>query len=328
MEVAFVCFPYSVADILEAGEAADAAERALLFGVADSPRLFAESYVSQQHVLAHTHHVCVGPFATNPVTRHWSVHAGSQRSLEELHPGRLFFGLAAGDSAVHAFSLPPASAAAVVEHAERVLEFGPPGTRLIIAGGGPRACARAGHITDEVVVGQGSDAGATKTILDTVDEARRSAGITSPLRSWLYVLADVWEDEGPRDPAKRDAFRSMIMAYSRQAMSVSYAGKNVPEELQPGLTELYSQFSFEDYVGSSHNSELLAAHAEEEAFVTARFGVIGPPESIAEQLRAMAAETGVDRIWLGLLTQDAAAQIRLLVERALPHLVNVEAGTQ
>ena len=103
VEIAFVCFPYSVADILEAGLAADSAEQELLFGIADSPRLFAESYVSQQQVLASTSHVHVGPFATNPVTRHWSVHAGAQRSLEELYPGRLFFGLAAGDSAVHAF---------------------------------------------------------------------------------------------------------------------------------------------------------------------------------------------------------------------------------
>ena len=208
----------------------------------------------------------------------------------------------------------------MVEHAERVLEFGPAGTRLLIAGGGPRSCARASLVTDEVVIGQGSDAGATKAILEAVHGARHEAGFTTAIRPWLYVLADVWEDDGPREPAKRDAFRSMIMAYSRQAMSASFAGKNVPSELQPGLTQLYTQFSFEDYVGSSHNSELLAAHSDEEAFVTERFGLLGPPESIAEQLRAVVAATGVERIWIGLLTQDAATQLQLLVDRALPLL--------
>ncbi len=327
MEIAFVCFPYSVADILEAGAAADRAGQELLFGIADSPRLFAESYVSQQHVLANTSRVHVGPFATNPVTRHWSVHAGAQRSLEELYPGRLFFGLAAGDSAVHAFGLPPATRPTMVEHAERVLEFAPGGTRLLIAGGGPRSCARAALVTDEVVIGQGSDAGATESILDAVRSARDDAGVTTQLKPWLYVLADVWPDDGPREPEKRDAFRSMIMAYSRQAMSGSFAGKNVPEALQTGLSELYSQFSFEDYVGSSHNSQLLAAHGDEETFVTERFGVLGPPEAIVEQLKDVAARTGVDRIWIGLLTQDAASQLQRLVDRALPLLTDLKEET-
>jgi len=117
------------------------------------------------------------------------------------------------------------------------------------------------------------------------------------------------------------------MAYSRQAMSGSFAGKNVPDELQPGLTELYTEFSFEDYVGSSHNSRLLEAHAAEEAFVTDRFGVLGTPESIAEQLGEIVAATGVERIWIGLLTQDAASQLQLLVDRALPLLANLKEET-
>lgn len=319
MEIAFICFPYSLADILEAGQEADRAGLPLLFGVADSPRVFAESYVSQQHVLANTRNVVVGPFATNPVTRHWSVHAGMHRSLEELYSGRLFFGLAAGDSAVHAFGLRPASAKRILEHAQKVRKFGPPNLRLILAGGAPRSVARAALATDEVVIGQGVDPGATKELLGVALEARREAGVTGELRPWLYALADVWEDEGPPDPAAAETFRSMIMAYSRQAMDVTYDGKNVPVEMQPRLRELFSAFSFEDY-GTAHNARLLDAYAAEEEFLTRRFGMSGTPESIAEQLAAAARETGVERIWLGLLTKDAPAMIKLLVERALPLL--------
>jgi len=320
VEIGFVCFPYSVRDIVSVARAADSAKERLLFGVADSPRLFAESYVAQQAVLGATRHVDVGPFSTNPVTRHWGVHAGLHRSLDELHPGRTFMGLAAGDSAVHAFGLKPANGDAIAVHAAAVREHGPADLRIVIATGGLKSAAKAGIAADEVVVGQGFDAGATEALTEAVLAGRREAGVDRPLKRWLYVLADIWEDgDGSDDPAERVLFQSMLMSYSRQAMSATYRGKNVPEHMQPRLKELYSKFSFEQY-GDSYNAKLLEEFAEEKEFLRKRFTVAGTPEQVAAQLRDGAAATGVDAIWVGLLTRNAEPMMQLFADRTLPRL--------
>ena len=110
MEVGIVSFPYSVRETAEIARTIDSAEVPPLLGIPDSPQLFADTYVAQQAALEATERVCVGPFCTNPVTRHAGVHAAQHRSLDELYPGRTFLGLAPGDSAVHAYGLDPAHA--------------------------------------------------------------------------------------------------------------------------------------------------------------------------------------------------------------------------
>lgn len=327
MEIAFVCFPYSIAEIVEIAQTADTVSQPLLLGIADSPRLFAESYVATHAVLAATERVIAGPFCTNPVTRHWSVHAGLHRSLEERFPGRGFMGLAAGDSAVHAFGLRPATAAVLEEHGRRVREFGPENLRVIMPVGGLKTAARAALATDEIVIGQGIDPGATEQLSAAALRAREEAGINRPLKRWLYVLADVWEsaDAEEADPGEREIFRSMIMAYSRQAMDFTFEGKNVPQELQAGLKQLYSEFSFERY-GTAYNAQLLERFAAEKDFVTARFAMSGTPEQIASQLRSAVERTGVDSVWVGLLSKQAQPMMKLFIERVLPRLKTVEAA--
>jgi alkanesulfonate monooxygenase SsuD/methylene tetrahydromethanopterin reductase-like flavin-dependent oxidoreductase (luciferase family) len=320
MQVGLVCFPYSVDEVTSVAEIADRAQRPLLVGLPDSPMLFADTYVGQQAILERTEHVHVGPFSTNPVTRHYSVHAALHRSLEQRYPGRTFMAIAPGDSAVHSFGLIPSSPNALRLHVEGVRQYGPRNLRIIAAAGGLKAAAGAGLASDEVVFGQGFDLGATKLLTDAAVAARESAGIGRPLRRWLYVLADIWSDgDGSDDPAARETFQSMIMAYSRQAMSATYAGKNVPQELQPRLRQLYSEFSFEDY-GGPKNARLLQLYAPEEAFLRRRFAVAGTPEAVADQIRDGVSASAVDGVWIGLLGRNAGTMMKLFIERTLPRL--------
>ncbi len=320
MEVGIVSFPYAVRETAEIARTIDSAEVPPLLGIPDSPQLFADTYVAQQAALEATLRVSVGPFCTNPVTRHAGVHAAQHRSLDELYPGRTFFGLAPGDSAVHAYGLDPASPAELIAHARAVRDAGPEGMRVFVGAGGLKSAAAAALACDELVIGQGFDPGCTEQLTAAAEEARAAEGIERPLKRWLYVLADVWEDgDGSDDLAEREAFLGIVMAYSRQAMSATYRGKNVPEELQQGLKELYAGFSFEHY-GSAENARLLDRFEAEERFLIKRFAVRGTPEQVAEQLNRGVAESSADGVWVGILTQSAASQTALFIERVLPAL--------
>jgi alkanesulfonate monooxygenase SsuD/methylene tetrahydromethanopterin reductase-like flavin-dependent oxidoreductase (luciferase family) len=324
MEFSFLVFPYTLEDITRAAVTLDEAGQPILFGVADSPKFFGDSYVAQQHVLSKTNHIVAGPFATNPVTRHFSVHAGIHRSLDEIYPGRSFLGLAAGDSAVHAFGLRPATAEKLYEHAKGFQELAP-GIRTLIPAGGLKSMKRAAVACDEVVVAQGFDVGAAEQLSAAAFTAREEAGITRPLKRSLFVLASVWEDESGPDDEERVTFQSMIMSYSRQCMSVTYAGKNVPEEKQDRLRELYSQFSFEQY-GDEYNASLLEKYADEKDYVMNRFGVAGTPEHILKTAQAACDATGIDHVWLGLLTPQAPDMLRRCVDRLLPQVPKLSAA--
>jgi alkanesulfonate monooxygenase SsuD/methylene tetrahydromethanopterin reductase-like flavin-dependent oxidoreductase (luciferase family) len=321
MEVGIVSFPYSVREVIEIARTIDTAEVPPLLGLPDSPQLFADTYVAQQAALEATERVCAGPFCTNPVTRHWGVHAAQHRSLDDLYPGRSFFGLAPGDSAVHAYGLDPAPSPTVIVHARAVRDAGPEGLRVIVGGGGLKSTAAAGLASDEIVIGQGFDPGCIEQLTAAAEAAREAAGITGPLKRWLYVLADIWEEgDGSDDPGEREAFLGIVMAYSRQAMSATYRGKNVPDELQQGLKDLYAGFSFEHY-GSAENARLLDRFEAEERFLTQRFAVAGTPDQVAEQLKRGVADSGADGVWVGILTRNAPTATGLFIEHTLPALV-------
>src|SRR5271156_3173412 len=101
----------TIRSVQEAVRIAGRVERAGAWGlgfVDTAPKLFHDAYVALTASLLSTQSLRVGPLVTNPVSRHWSVHAASARTLEELAPGRFFLGLSTGDGAVHSVGLHPA----------------------------------------------------------------------------------------------------------------------------------------------------------------------------------------------------------------------------
>ncbi len=316
MEIGYICVPWDVDSVLKMVREVDATEAPVLMGMADSPTLFEEAYVMQHVALENTQHVKVGPFVTNPVTRHWSVQAGAHRTLENMHGPRTFFALAAGDSAVHSVGLRPATAKQMADHARAVREHGPEGLRILIAAGGPKVAAHTGRAADDIVLGQGVDVVASRNMMDSALEARRAEGITEPLKSWLYIFVHLSDPDEPVEQQEHDVFKSLVISQGRQALSSHPEGKNIPEEMRPRLKELFSSYSFERYKDGS-NGRLLRNYAEEDEFITNRFSASGTPKEVAETLRAAVASTNADGVWLNLVTPKSAARIRELTEELL-----------
>ena len=85
-------------------------------GVADSPALYRDLWVSLTHVALNTRRLPFGPWVTNPVTRHPVVTASAASALEELAPGRICIGVGSGNSGVYNAGRRAASLASLREY--------------------------------------------------------------------------------------------------------------------------------------------------------------------------------------------------------------------
>src|SRR5204863_234111 len=82
-----------------------------LVGVADSQSVFRELYATMALCAQATRRVRIGPAVTNPVTRHPAVAASGIATIDEIAPGRAFFGIGSGDSAILNLAERPATLA-------------------------------------------------------------------------------------------------------------------------------------------------------------------------------------------------------------------------
>jgi alkanesulfonate monooxygenase SsuD/methylene tetrahydromethanopterin reductase-like flavin-dependent oxidoreductase (luciferase family) len=301
---------------VRAGALAQQAEAAGVgwFGVADSPVIFGALYPTIQHVLAVTSAIRVGPLVTNPVTRHRSVHASTFRALEELHPGRTFFGISAGDSAVHSIGLEPGSPAQVAATVEAVREAVGPELPIITAVGGPKAAAGIAPASTGVLLGTGLDAAA-------LDDLARLAGAGpgSARTRWLYAVCHL-VDHPHEVPAARVAIRAPVMSFSRHALSGRMERRHVPGELVDGLTQLYARYDYSQHsrLGST-NARLLEGREQEEDYLLRRFALVGTPAAAAAALARVAAEAGEFGIFLSTAVPDPSRHVAL-VGRLIDHL--------
>ncbi len=77
-------------------------------GVGDVHELWADPYISLALAAVATRRIKIGPWVTNPVTRHPTVTANAVMTLNDLSNGRALLGLGVGDGAVRLMGLQPA----------------------------------------------------------------------------------------------------------------------------------------------------------------------------------------------------------------------------
>src|SRR5256885_14599058 len=93
------CLPRSVASAVADARLAEDVGFSLV-GVADSQSVFREMYATMALCAQATRRVRVGPSVTNAITRHPAVAASGIATVDEIAPGRAFFGIGSGDSAI------------------------------------------------------------------------------------------------------------------------------------------------------------------------------------------------------------------------------------
>ncbi|WP_171063959.1 LLM class flavin-dependent oxidoreductase [Actinomadura soli] len=282
------------------------------FGVADSSHLFGAMYPTVQLILSRTARIKVGPFVTNPVTRHPSVHAADVAALATLYsPDRLALVMGTGDSAVHSVGLRPAPAEQVGAALRTIRGAAPDGVTLELAASGPKAAAAMAAGIDGLVLGGGLSASWTRRLTG-------AAGPAASARVFLIGHLVEREDEAAR---AREAVRASVLAVARHAIGTGMAARDVPARLRPGLEQAFARYDFAAHAkASGANGRLLDDYPEEEAYLFERFAAVGTAGGVAERLRAFQRETGITGAVLSSTVPDPESHIALAGERLIAAL--------
>jgi alkanesulfonate monooxygenase SsuD/methylene tetrahydromethanopterin reductase-like flavin-dependent oxidoreductase (luciferase family) len=284
-------------------------------GICDSPILYHEVYPVVTACLAATESIRIGPNVTNPVTRHWTIHAASMRANHRLAPGRAMLGIGAGDGAVHTLGLQPADGP-TLERAVREIRRAAPGRGEIhLAAGGPRRARLAGRVGDAALLGTGLDAGALQFLGEAVDAGRQGeTGEGRRVQRWAMAHLNVVADEADVEAA-REATKPLAVTNARHAFSGSYEGKNVPLELQGPFRERLARYEFMSHAvpgATSANAALLADRPDLEEYAMERFTIVGTPDQCRARVARLAEESDLDGLWFAIVVPDPET----LVQRA------------
>jgi 5,10-methylenetetrahydromethanopterin reductase len=306
-----------------------------LVGVADSQSVFRELYTTMAVCAQATRRVLIGPSVTNPVTRHPAVAASGIATVDEIAPGRTFFGIGSGDSAILNLAERPATladmrayiAAVRALHTRRETEWRGRTARLTwasravpiyLSAEGPRTLELAGEIADGVIVNVGLEPSLVRdAVADVHAGARRAGRDPAAVDLWCMVRANVTDDVA----AGIDEIRMELASNAHHVFRFTLEGKHVPGELADAIRRVQKGYqpAAHEALGPSPNAQLLDAEPALRAYLADRFAVVGPPAACAEKLRAVM-DAGITGFLVTGFVAERTRLIHALGERVLPRL--------
>ncbi|OLT11039.1 hypothetical protein BJF79_24810 [Actinomadura sp. CNU-125] len=285
-------------------------------GIGDSPN-YGELYAACTAALGATSSLVVSTSVTNPVTRHWSVHAGAVRALAAAHPGRFRLGFGRGDSAVHTFGLRPASLADLERFGRSVADSARAAgvdPVLLVAASGPATRGSPGAWPTE------SSPASARTPSRSARSATRAGrprrGATPRDADTPAARPEVWASVriaiGRDDAEVRDLRRRLVpraVSASHFAFASTFEGKNVPAEYADVLAERYATYDYGSHgrSGATSNATMFADRPDIEDYLLGRFAVVGRADDCRARLEELSAH--VDGVYLSLLFEDALPQL-------------------
>jgi|GEM_PF-2052731 len=281
-------------------------------GMADTaPKLYHATYPAVTAALMRTSKLAIGPYVTNPVTRHWSVHAGTARALEEIAPGRFFVGMATGDGAVHSVGLKPAKLSDFEEHIREMRTIWPDQARIHMAFSGPKGVELAGRYADELTIATGLDAGSITRLSARANSARKEAGIDTPLSIWVNPLAYIVDTEAEVEPMRK-SLRTLAYSGARFAFGPSLGNPNstdhnIPDDMKAIMKERLDQYDYAYHgkVGDNPNARLFEDYPEIENYLIDRMVLAGTAEQCLERLQQLIDSVELGGIWFPTIPRTA-----------------------
>jgi alkanesulfonate monooxygenase SsuD/methylene tetrahydromethanopterin reductase-like flavin-dependent oxidoreductase (luciferase family) len=283
-----------------------AADRAGFWGlgVPDSIPLINQGvYPTITACLLATRHIHIGPFVTNPVTRHWAVHATDARALDELAPGRFHLVLSPGDGAVRSIGLEPAKWSQVEDFVSHLEPHVPRSMPIFIAASGPKGAEVAGRVATDFVCSQGLDEKALDHSFARAQRARVEAGISTPLRKWMNTQLCV-VPEGTDVKQVRTGLVGQACSSAHYRFGSTFEDKNVPAEWQAVIKDRFARYDYAFHgkgIGDNPNALLFEDHPEIADYIVDRTFVIGTVRQCVDRLGALRVRFQLDGIWISLL---------------------------
>ena len=329
-----LCLPRAVASAVADARLAEDVGFSMV-GVADSQSVFRELYATMALCAQATKRVLIGPSVTNPITRHPAVAASGIATIDEIAPGRAFFGIGSGDSAILNLAERPATLAdmrAYVEAVRRLQAKGEAEWRgrtarltwasravpIYLSAEGPRTLELAGEIADGVIVNVGLTPALVRDAVARVHAGARRAGRDpSGIDLWTMVRANVTDDVA----TGIEEIRMELASNAHHVFRFTLEGKHVPGDLADAIRRVQKGYqpAAHEALGPSPNARLLEAEPALRAYLAERFAAVGPPDVCAAVLRGVV-DAGIDGLLVTGFVEHRTQLIRALGEHVLPRL--------
>jgi probable F420-dependent oxidoreductase len=293
-----------------------------LAGTYDSHFLWQEPWIYYAIWAVNTTRISMGPFVTNPLTRHITVTASLAATLYNVLGGRTFVGIGRGDSAVRTMSKKPASLdvlersvkiirnltsgdTAEIEGTEVRLPWATGRVPIYVAAYGPKALQLAGKVGDGVIL-QIADAEVIKWSLDWVRKGARS--VDRDLHGFEVISAAAWYITGDIAKARKEVrwFPAMVSNHALDLLH-KYPKEKLPQSLIRGMEKRGSYDYWEHAKSTAHHL----------GFVTDEmidgFSVIGTPEKAISRLEDLW-KAGVTTAIAYVLSEDFQQQTKVIAE--------------
>ena len=309
-------------------------------GMGDSQSLYPDPYVLGAVAALEAPGLHVGPWVSNPVTRHPAVTARALHSLDVLTTGRAFLGIGIGDSAVRNLGLKPAPLAQLEEYVMAVrgmlaqgestwrgdvLKFAetPRRVPIYMAASGPKTLRLAGRVADGVVVGAGLEQHNVDRAKEAIAEGAASAGRSlDDLDLWWPVVANLADD----DAQAVKGVRAHLVTFAHFGLGRVNDWHGVPAEHHAALGEIQRRYRPINHAQSDSGSHAdLADELGLTDYLAERFAVAGSPASVVARI-AQLRTRGIDRIWVSLRIPDKRAFLSRWVDAVAPALPGGQEG--
>jgi 5,10-methylenetetrahydromethanopterin reductase len=306
-------------------------------GIADSPALYRDPWVSLTVAALNSQSVSLGVWVTNPVTRHPLITASAAAALDEIAPGRFSIGIGTGNSGVYNTGHRASSVAALRDYVltvRRLLEEGeaeyqgnavrlPWAKRKIpiyIAAIAVKGLRLAGEIADGVIIGSGTSPDVVKGALGAVSEGVAESGRdTRDLDIWWNVAFNLYTDpQGVLDPqggATREA--NYLGRYTLE-------GKFIPDRYKEGIRKLAAAYDITTHGRPTaeqlqHYDRLAKEYGVREYMYQRYRGITGTPDECVERIRNLA-KLGVTQLNLNVPDLDRPQRLKQMKELVIDRL--------
>lgn len=304
-------------------------------GVGDSPSLYHDVYVKSVLAAQHSTRLRIGPYVTNPISRHPVVTACAAASLDEVSGGRAYIGLGGGDSALYNNGQKGARVdqieayaatlralyrdhEAIFEDAKLRLAWTKRPVPVYVAASGPRGLRMAGRVADGVIVGTGVLPEVVRDALSHIEAGAREAGRKlADLDVWWLLMGSL--DESPAKAL--DDIKHSLTTYANLAFRFTTQGKHLPAQFRGAVERIHAEYRPKDHVtgGEDRKHQQLADETGFTRYLASRFSVSGSPEQVLERIE-QARSMGASQLWLTLRFPGKERFFRLWEKRVLPAL--------
>jgi 5,10-methylenetetrahydromethanopterin reductase len=304
-------------------------------GTGDSQTLYGELWVRCTLAGTHASRAQVGPWATNPITRHPSVTAGAAATLAELTGGRAYLGIATGDAAVYNIGRKPATLAYLEAYIRTVralleegtaeweghtinLDYDHPPVPIAMPASGPRALRLAGRVADIVWACTGVQPEAIAAAREHLAQGAAEVGRRlEDLDIWWVALLNV----GPPRQEAIEQLQFSLASYAHIIFRYTLEGKAVPPELAEPMRRLVEGYRSRFHIrpGEVNPNAQLVEDCGLTDYLADRLAIAGTVEECLARLKILQ-EIGIEQIWTPVRFADKAPLMRAICEELMPRL--------